>query len=282
MHTIIEQAWDSSRFSRITAIQPVSGGCINQAWQVNTESGNVYFVKTHHSPPQHFFAREAEGIQAMANTGTLRCPEVCLVTDSMLVLNYIPPHRPGVGSWTKFGKLLARMHGQPASRFGFEHDNHCGLTRQINTWNTSGYAFFAESRLGYQAKMACDNKRITNRLRDKIEALGAKLEQLIPCQPPSLIHGDLWSGNVLFDHQGNAVLIDPACHFGWAEAELAMTSLFGGFPGEFYDAYENERPEVSGWRDRAPIYNLYHLLNHANLFGGSYPGQVESIVSRYC
>ncbi|PIE43222.1 MAG: ketosamine-3-kinase [Gammaproteobacteria bacterium] len=282
MQTVIEQIWNTSQFSKAVSIQPVSGGCINQAWQVKTLSGQTYFAKTHDRPPQHFFAREAEGLQALHDSGSIRCPQVCLVTDSVLVLEFIPPEKPKAGSWSELGKQLAHLHNQPATQFGFDHDNYCGSTPQINTWNINGHAFFAESRLGYQTRIAYDNKRINRRLRDKIDNLGARLEQLIPSQPPSLIHGDLWSGNLLFDSRGAPVLIDPACHYGWAEAELAMTSLFGGFPNAFYAAYEGERPQVSGWRDREPIYNLYHLLNHVNLFGGAYLGQVESIVSHYC
>ncbi len=144
-----------------------------------------------------------------------------------------------------------------------------------------GYAFFAEQRLIYQARLAFDSRLLDERETRRVAALAQRLPELIPEQPASLIHGDLWSGNAVTDSAGGPALIDPAAHYGWAEAELGMTSLFGGFPSRFYEAYDQDRSLQPGWRERLPLYNLYHLLNHLNLFGAGYLGQVRSILSRY-
>jgi fructosamine-3-kinase len=176
---------------------------------------------------------------------------------------------------------LAALHDHTSDKFGFEHDNYCGRTPQPNTWTSDGYQFFKEHRLVYQARLAQHSGLLSTSDLQRVEALSNRLVELVPAQPASLIHGDLWTGNAETGPEGEPALIDPAAHYGWAEAELAMTTLFGSFPPDFYRAYEQTHPLEPGWRSRLPLYNLYHLLNHVNLFGRSYLPQVQRILDRF-
>lgn len=193
----------------------------------------------------------------------------------------LSPGRRAGDYWPAFGRRLARLHQQTRPEFGFEHDNYIGSTPQPNPWTADGYAFFAEQRLLYQARLARRQGLLGTAEVKQTERLARRLPELVPEQPASLIHGDLWSGNALADRGGNPALIDPAAHYGWAEAELAMTTLFGGFPEVFYRAYQELNPRPPGLWERFEIYNLYHLLNHLNLFGGGYRAQVTGILRRY-
>ena len=232
---------------------------------------------------------EALGLAALAATGTVRCPEVLSVTDSAIVTRYIAPgagvgaSRTGAdgGGWRQLGRELAALHSQPVKCFGFTEDNFCGPTPQPNPQTADGFEFFAEHRLLHQTRLAVDAALLSPAEAGMAETLAAKLPDLLPLQSPALIHGDLWGGNVLFDESGAPWLIDPAAHWGWPEAELAMTRLFGPFGAGFYADYQARRPLHPGWEDRCELYNLYHLLNHLNIFGGSYHGQVARVLKRF-
>jgi fructosamine-3-kinase len=173
------------------------------------------------------------------------------------------------------------MHSHTNTRFGFEHNNYIGSTEQPNPWTDDGHKFFAEHRLLFQARMALSRGLLGKSDLNEVESIVNKLPDLIPVQPASLLHGDLWSGNAMSDSTGAPAIIDPAAHYGLAESELAMTTLFGSFPAIFYRAYEEVRPLEPGYQARFSIYNLYHLLNHLNIFGRGYLGQVQAILRRY-
>ncbi|MFO7622805.1 MAG: fructosamine kinase family protein [Anaerolineales bacterium] len=268
-------------FGEIEKLRPVSGGCINNGMILQTGSGQSVFLKTNPGAPENMFEREAEGLVALATQDGPRVPKpFCFGKDFLLMEDLSPgPRRPGY--WTDFGRQLAHLHNCTNTRFGFTHDNYIGSTPQPNPWTADGHVFFAEQRLIFQAKLARQQGLLDRLQVDQVERLAARLPELIPVQPAALIHGDLWSGNVTADRAGNPALIDPAVHYGWAEAELGMTDLFGSFPQEFYAAYQEVRPLAGGFRERFPLYNLYHLLNHLNLFGTGYSGQVSAILSRY-
>jgi fructosamine-3-kinase len=275
-------AWlQQQGYGRMAAERPAAGGCINNGVHLETESGARFFLKTNANAPAEMFAREAEGLAALAATGELRVPAVHLVGEDFLLLEDLRPGRRATDYWEAFGRGLARLHAHTSPRFGFEHDNYIGSTPQPNRWSEDGYAFFAQQRLGYQVRLARENGLLVASEAAAIKRLAARLPQLVPPQPASLLHGDLWAGNALADAQGAPAIIDPAAHYGWAEAELGMTALFGGFPPAFYAAYEAQRPLAAGWRERLPLYNLYHLLNHLNLFGSGYYGQVMEVMSRF-
>ncbi|MCW8885732.1 MAG: fructosamine kinase family protein [Motiliproteus sp.] len=262
-------------------IESVSGGCINQCYRVDCQK-HSYFLKTHSSPPPGFFQAEAEGLIALHNSKIIRVPEVIGVCDQGLLLEYLTPSPSPTnpGYWKKLAEQLADLHQLNAPCFGFGQDNFCGLTPQPNPQTSDGYQFFANHRLGYQAQLAAAKGLLKPQDLDDITSLSNQLKRWIPDQSPCLIHGDLWSGNV-YCSEGEPVLVDPACYWGWAEAELAMTRLFGGFSKKFYDVYQANRPEVKGWQQRADLYNLYHLLNHLNLFGSSYLGQVRAVTRAF-
>ncbi len=261
--------------------QQLIGGDIADAFSLYTTNGRCYFLKHGQHLPSDMFSAEAQGLRAIASTNTVRTPEVIAATEEFLLLEFIETRAPGVDYWIKLGRQLATMHNHKAERFGFECDNYCGATPQPNTWYADGHLFFAEQRLLYQGKLARDQGLLTTRDFHSIEQFCIRLAELIPHQPASLLHGDLWRGNQMCSSSGQPVLFDPACHYGWGEAELAMTMLFGGFGDDFYTAYQEIRPLESGWQTRSALYNLYHLLNHLNLFGKTYYQQVSAIIRQY-
>jgi protein-ribulosamine 3-kinase len=270
-----------SSYGAITSYRPVGGGCINNGARLLLSSGKTLFLKTNQHAPQDMFAREAEGLKALATKDGPRVPAVFLFERDFILLEDMSPSVKGGEYWASFGRKLAAMHNHISNRFGFEHANYIGSTPQPNPWTVDGYDFFGKSRLLFQAKLAEKNGLLDGKDVQRVEKLVTRLRELVPEQPASLIHGDLWSGNAITDSKGQPVIIDPATHFGWGEAELGMTALFGGFPDEFYRAYQEVRPLNPGWKERLQIYNLYHLLNHLNLFGTGYYGQVNTILQRY-
>jgi protein-ribulosamine 3-kinase len=279
--TEVTEWLDENDFGDVRNTQRVSGGCINNGLRLETSSGHSFFLKTNRRTPQDMFAREAEGLNALCVEDGPRVPEPYVHGPTFLLLEDLQPANHGQDYWPTFGRLLACLHSHNHSEFGFEHDNYIGSNPQPNPWTENGYEFFAEQRLGFQAEMARGRGLLGRQEVCQVEALSRRLPELVPEQPASLIHGDLWSGNATSDSQGAPAIIDPATYFGWAEAELAMTALFGAFPGDFYSAYQEVWPLEPGFQERFPIYNLYHLLNHLNLFGGSYLSQVTSILRRF-
>jgi len=273
---------------------PLSGGDVSRALRLEMSNGRSLVLKVKPDAPPEMFARESEGLAALADASGPTTPAVCLTGPDFILLEDLRPHPPTPTYWTEFGLRLAMMHqspyritpkdfphGPPKPLYGFAHDNYCGETWQPNPWTEDGHEFFAEHRLRHQARLARDRERLDSPDLRRIESVCARLPDLVPPQPPALIHGDLWSGNALTGPHGEPALIDPAAHFGWAEAELAMTRLFGGFPNAFYDAYAASYPLAPGWRGRADLYNLYHLLNHLNVFGASYLARVHDTLCRY-
>ncbi|MCH7587259.1 MAG: fructosamine kinase family protein [Chloroflexi bacterium] len=265
----------------IISTDSIGGGCINNGSRVVTSTGDTFFLKQNETSAEDMFLREYEGLMALHVENGPRVPEPLLHGNNFLLLEDLAPARRATGYWQSFAHQLAELHKNRKSRFGFDNNNYIGSTAQDNTWEDDGYLFFGQNRLGKQAELGLKKGYLSSQDMDRIERLIGKLNQLIPEQPASLLHGDLWTGNLIADSQGNPALIDPAVHFGWAEADLAMTDLFGGFSDEFYAAYTEANPLTSGWKERFPIYNLYHLLNHVNLFGLSYLGQVRTILNTF-
>lgn len=281
-------AWVAEhRYGMIQSVQPVTGGCINHGARLLTTTGVSFFLKTNPSAPTDMFQREAEGLSALRSDQVdvrVKRPTIpvpFLVGEAYLLLEDLNPAPRSENYWPEFGHRLANLHTTTSGQFGFAHDNYIGSTPQVNTWTDDGFQFFIEHRLLFQAGLAQRNGLLDTYDHRQIEALCQKLPELIPAQPASLLHGDLWSGNAITDHRGAPAIIDPAAYYGWAEAELAMTTLFGAFPDEFYQAYSEGFPIDKGYRQRFPVYNLYHLLNHLNLFGTGYLSQVRAILHRF-
>lgn len=265
----------------VVSVRSVGGGCINHGARLATTSGLTYFLKTNDGAPVEMFAREAEGLDELRIAGGPRLPQPYLYASDFLLLEDLDPGTRRRDYWEVFGRQMGTLHQHRGPLFGFTHDNFIGSTPQPNQWMQDGHTFFGEQRLLYQARLAQRRGLLGQVEVRQVERLTTRLPELIPAQPASLIHGDLWTGNALADRDGNPAIIDPAAHYGWAEAELAMTALFGSFPESFYQAYQEIRPLETGFWKRFPIYNLYHLLNHLNLFGSGYYGQVISILSRF-
>lgn len=269
--------------------QTVGGGSINDAAHLSLSDGSELFLKRNRRSHQGLFQEEARGLRALRVAGGPRVPEpLALFEDDQhqyLLMEYIPTGRRSTQGWARLGRELAELHAaRRRDRAGFPRDNHIGSTPQTNTWTDDWHRFFAQQRLMSQAERAVRTGRAEPALARGVEQLAARLPDLLPdCDDhrPGILHGDLWGGNVMFDSEGAPVLVDPAAYFGHREADLAMTELFGGFGSEFYRAYQERWPLEPGYPERRDIYNLYHLLNHLNLFGRSYLSACEAIVRSY-
>lgn len=259
----------------------VAGGdtCSNLVCE-NTK-GDRLFVKFLDNAPANFFQCEEEGLSYLQLVSNVKTPTVHAYGDNFLALSYISPKHHSPDYWETLGRQLALIHSLTRDLHGFANDNYCGKRIQLNRQHTDGYEFFITNRLLPLAELALDQRLMDVSDLQAIESLCHRLETLVPEQPASLLHGDLWSGNVHVSEKGQPVFIDPAVYFSWAEIDLAMTRLFGGFDKRFYDAYEEVRPLERGWRQRIHLYNLYPLLNHLLMFGSGYLGQVRGILSRY-
>ncbi len=277
--------------ARIATVKASGGGCINDARVIALEDGRPFFVKANSAPLDGMFDREAEGLRALAAVGAIRVPrpigtggQAGSAVAPFLVMEAIEPGGQRNDFFTVFGQQFAELHRQSRTeRFGFESANWIGSTPQPNDWCGDWCEFWREHRLGFQLRLARE-RGLTDATFDRLgEALLDRLDELIsePDEPACLLHGDLWGGNYLADDAGQPVLIDPATYHGRREADLAMTMLFGGFSGAFYAAYEEVWPLAPGADERLEIYKLYHVLNHLNLFGGSYRGQCLSILRRF-
>ena len=261
---------------------PLYGTNFVSAFKVETAKQG-YFLKHTREKTQVFF-KEAHGLREMKETETIDVVGVIKATEHFLLLDFIESPRLKGNFFSDFGGSLAEMHQSTSSRCGFFEDNFLGATPQpnLNPKNLSWPSFFWEKRLLYQCQLGVKNGLIENTLEKNILQLAPIVFDLLHTEePPSLLHGDLWSGNYLVNSQGRACLIDPAVYYGHREAELAMASLFGGFPPEFYKGYNKSFPLEKGADKRLPLYQLYHLLNHLNLFGKSYLGSVEKVVQSY-
>jgi protein-ribulosamine 3-kinase len=261
---------------------PVGGGCINTAYRI-ADGRRSFFVKLNSPDLADMFAAEAEGLQEISASHSVRVPEpVCWgVGDgsAFLVMENLPIG--GRGDTAQFGRDLAQMHRRTRDRFGWHRDNTIGSTPQPNTPSPDWVEFWRKERLGFQLELVARQGH-----RGALQKKGDQLMAALPAlfgdhrPEPSLLHGDLWSGNYAFTTDGEAVIFDPAVYFGDREADIAMTELFGGFGSQFYGAYNEAWPLAPGYETRKILYNLYHILNHLNLFGGGYGSQAESMMGR--
>jgi fructosamine-3-kinase len=261
----------------------VGGGCINQSYIIESRTER-YFIKLNQADRADMFAAEAKGLQEMAATITMKVPlPICwgMVNESSyLVLECLDlTSRGNSSNWAEMGCNLAAMHAYRISntaKFGWHINNTIGSTPQLNNWETDWAIFFKNHRLGYQLQLA---RRKGGNFPQAERLLAAIPDLLANHSPqPALVHGDLWGGNASFTTAGMPVIFDPATYWGDREVDLAMTELFGGFPAAFYQGYTSVYPLDPGYDRRKQLYNLYHILNHYNLFGGSYQSQANSAI----
>lgn len=254
---------------------PVGGGCINDTHRLGD-----FFVKSGDASRLPMFESERRGLEAIAATNTIRVPApICCASNgrhAFLALEFLPLNRGDTPSQEELGRSLAAMHRTTQDRFGWHSDNFIGTTPQPNPPSDAWITFLRDQRLGHMLTLATSaghRFRNADRLLDHLDAFFSGSDPA-----PSLLHGDLWGGNAAALPDGTPVIFDPAVYFGDREADLAMTALFGGFSGAFYHAYNEAWPPAPGHHRRQALYNLYHILNHAVLFGGSYAHQAQSMI----
>lgn len=261
---------------------PISGGHINRTYRLSCSPTEDYFVKLNGQGVQGLFNAESEGLTELAHSNSLRTPmPVCQGTtdgQAFLVLEYIPLQSQG--DLAIAGTQLAQLHHNTQSSFGWHRDNHIGITPQTNSRETNWPLFWREQRLGPQLALAKHNG-FGSELSARGEQLIEQLPTLLDHAPSaSLLHGDLWSGNLAYDATEQPVIFDPAVYYGDREADLAMTELFGGFGERFYAAYRECWALADGYSVRKQLYNLYHILNHLNLFGTGYLEQAKTMIDQ--
>ncbi len=269
--------------------QVVSGGSIHQAYHVMSQDKQQFFIKINQANKAHTLTAEAQGLTALQhaldNDNPLRIPQVITqnsnTTHAWLILEYIPFGRSDNTVQSKLGQGLAMLHQHTAPQFGFDADNVIGASLQTNTWTDDWLSFWAEQRLGTQFKLAAQHGFYSS-IQDEAKQLLAHLPTLLKGHKPkpALLHGDLWGGNAAADNQGNPIIFDPAVYNGDRMCDIAMTKLFGGFSAEFYAAYNDVYPLTEHEKQLQNLYNLYHILNHANLFGGGYISQSQSMMQQ--
>ncbi len=266
----------------------VSGGSINRAARLTSEKTGRCFLKWNQSDDPDMFKKEVRGLQLLASGDTeLFIPEVIDhgelddPSTGYLLMDYIEEGSPGQNAAHHFGRELARMHRNQADQHGLDHDNYIGRLPQSNSRHDRWVDFFIEERIEYQFQIARERDALPAGLHQYFKNMYKQLPDLMPDEPPSLLHGDLWGGNYTYHTSGVAAIYDPAAYYGSREMELSFTHMFGGFPGAFYEGYESEWPLEPNFSERIELYNLYHLMTHTNMFGGHYARQVERIVRQF-
>jgi fructosamine-3-kinase len=269
----------------INRISKMHGGSVNYSYLLKTNAKN-FFIKLNDAKRfPKMFELEVLGLQQIDSTNTLETPglviEGCHDSIAYLVLELIDTGKETKNFWELFGSQLAKLHKNKHAQFGLNYSNYIGSLPQQNTNSLSWTKFFGEQRLLAQSKLAFDNGRIDLFLLKDIELIIKKLDSLFPDSSPSLLHGDLWSGNFLIGKNEQPVVIDPAIYYGNREMDIAMTLLFGGFNKKFYDSYQNIYPLSPNWEERIDLCNIYPLLVHVNLYGASYAKRLKNVINRY-
>jgi fructosamine-3-kinase len=286
MDARLEASLAAALGSRVLKARPLSGGDINDAYEVGLADGRAVFVKSNVSAPNDMFVAEGRGLAWLDEAKVLRVPRVLASAGAdeltpFLALELIRSAPRASDFDDRLGRGLAALHRHGAQAFGLDHDNYIGRLPQKNTFAVAWPEFYRVRRLGAQLKAAVDSGLASARLRRDFERLFAQLDDLCgPPEPPARLHGDLWGGNLMTDELGEPCLIDPAVYGGHREIDLAMMKLFGGFGPRVFAAYQEAWPLADGYRERVALYQLYPLMVHVNLFGGGYLASVEAALGR--
>ena len=265
-----------------------SGGSINQTQLLNLTNGQRIFLKQNPSPPTDFFLSETRGLKLLSQVKNgPRIPKPLAVQSvsrpTFILLEYIESSSEDENFAEKLALSLAELHRMSQEHYGLDHDNYIGSTPQKNALEKDGIVFFRDQRIDFQRQLARRSGLLPVTIDKEIDSLCDELGKFlnISGEKPALLHGDLWSGNYFPDSEGKPCIFDPAVYYGLREADLAMTELFGRLPQKFYDVYQEVFPMNPGYEERKDLFNLYHLLNHLNIFGSSYLSSVQQIVKRY-
>ena len=259
----------------ILDMQPVSGGCINNASKIITNCG-TFFLKWNKTANDKMFEVEVKGLELIRKRNTIYIPQLIAYDNHFLMMEFIEKVSPTHSLWEEFGRNLSELHKVSNINFGLDHDNFIGSLLQKNNQQPNWIDFFINQRIIPQLSIGNFSSELTR----GFDKLFLKIEDLFPNEPSSFLHGDLWNGNFIF-LKNKAVLFDPAVYFGSREMDIAMSKLFGGFNDQFYSSYNENYPLSEGWQERMDICNLYPLLVHVNLFGGGYCSQVKTILNRF-
>ncbi len=267
-------------------IETVSGGDINEARLLHTPKGSFFLKMNSVAHAAQLFETESKGLQLLGQSKYLYTPNVIAFDNvgstAFLLMEYVPSGNKTNSFWKHFGSNLALLHNNSThTSFGLDHNNFIGRLPQSNTFESTWPGFYSNQRLLPQIKLAVNSKLISTSDSNLFEQLFTKLDSICPTESPTLIHGDLWCGNFLANQSEGAVLIDPSVSYAHREMDLAMSHLFGGFSPLFYRSYNETYPLEKGFEDRMDIYQLYYLLAHVNLFGGSYVRSAMNIAKRY-
>ena len=268
----------------ILEISPLSGGDINQVFLIRT-SGDHYVVKRNSKKRYpNMFMKEARGLETLAEKG-IKTPAVQAVfdykDDQVLIMEHINQQPVNKRYWENFGKALSKLHQNSSPYFGLEYNNYIGSLDQVNTEKTDWATFFIENRLSPMVKKAFEGQVLDERHLKGFDRLVAGFTELIPQEKPALLHGDLWSGNLLCADRQLPVFIDPAIYYGHRETDIAMTRMFGGFHPVYLEIYQENNPLEKGWENRLSLHNLYPSLVHLVLFGRAYLGGIEAVINKY-
>lgn len=268
----------------ILEISPLSGGDINEVFLIRTP--DAHYVAKRNSKERYpdMFAKEARGLKTLDEKG-VRTPLVTAVFDDednqVLVMEYISQQPVNKEYWRNFGRALSKLHQNSNAYFGLDYHNYIGSLDQLNTQQKTWATFFMENRVLPLVKMAFDKQALNKGHLKCFDGLFAVFKELVPEEKPALLHGDLWSGNLLCAKEQVPVFIDPAIYYGHREADIAMTRMFGGFHSDYLDIYQEQYPLEKGWEKRLSLHNLYPSLVHLVLFGRAYLGGIESVIKNY-
>jgi fructosamine-3-kinase len=277
--------------SGIRRCMPVSGGCIHSAYRVDT-SEKSYFLKWNADSQPGIFLTEKQGLDLIRETQTVRVPEVYSAAETTgdqpayILMDFIRTPAAGQQGFDQalLGAQLAALHRvSSGAAYGLDHDNYIGRIQQTNTWRDNWIDFFRENRLLPQIRLAEMDGLLPVSRRKRLADMVDRLEQWLAGvqRQPSLLHGDLWGGNVIAGQNREPVLLDPAVYYGDREIDLAFTEMFGGFDNRFYEAYREAWPLEPGYETRKQLYNLYHLINHLNHFGESYGPSIDNTLDLF-
>ncbi len=266
-------------------ITPEYGGSINESFKLETSAGYFFLKRNDREKFPAMFEKEASGLRLIAQTEKIKVPELIaegfFENYQFIILRFIEKGISSKTFWEDFGHSMAHLHQTTQNEFGLNEDNYIGSLHQTNKKTTDWTEFFIHARLQPLVSLALTNKKLNHAHYDQFQKLYERLQNIFPLEKPALLHGDFWNGNFMPDSDGHPVVFDPAVYFGHREMDIAMSKMFGGFQEKFYHAYQEVYPLEEGWKNRISLANLYPLLVHVNLFGGSYIGEMEQILKSY-